>query len=91
MESGAGLAALEQKEPTPFDSPVNIHVHSCRKRLIDADGISAKAAIDGLVHSGLLEDDSPQWVKEVSYSQEKAGKDEMEETIITIKEVRENE
>jgi Holliday junction resolvase RusA-like endonuclease len=50
----------------------------------DADGISAKAAIDGLVHAGLLKDDSPKYVKEVSYSQEKG---EPEETIITLTEV----
>lgn len=49
--------------------PVTIIVTSYRKGLCDADGISAKAAIDGLVHSGLLPDDSPEFVAEVRFRQ----------------------
>lgn len=63
-------------------SQCRIHVHSRRKRLVDADGVSAKAVIDGFVAAGLLEDDSHQYVEEVSYSQEKIDKDEAEETIL---------
>lgn len=73
---------LREAEATAFNSPVRIHVHSIRNRLTDADGISAKAAIDGLVHAGILEDDSPAFVKEVTYSQEKTKGEER--TIITI-------
>jgi hypothetical protein len=69
-----------------YDTLVDIHVHSIRKRLTDSDGVSAKAAIDGLVHTGLLENDSPKEVRYVSYSQEKGEK---EETIIIVKEVME--
>lgn len=69
-----------------FDVPVCIHVHSIRNNLADCDGISAKAAIDGLVKAGLLRDDSVEWVKEVSYSQEKTSGDES--TVITITEAR---
>jgi len=72
------LSTGEFKEMAP---QCRIHIHSKRKRLTDADGISAKAAIDGLVHGGLLQDDSPQFVQEVSYSQNKAKE---EETIIEI-------
>lgn len=73
------------KEPTlPFDTPVRIHIHSIRKRLVDPDGISAKAAIDGIVKAGILHDDSAAEVEEVSYSQEK---DSEEKTIITIRAV----
>ena len=72
-----------EKAP-PLDSQCCINVHSKRYRLADSDGISAKACIDGLVLSGILTDDSPQFVKEVSYSQEKIKKDKEEETIITI-------
>jgi len=61
--------------------PVKIHIHSVRKRLCDADGISAKAVIDGMVHTGLLRDDCPKEVSEVTYSQEKGSP---EETIITL-------
>lgn len=61
-----------------------IHVVSYRHRLADADGISAKAAIDGLIHAGILRDDSPEFVKEVSYSQVKVSGKEMERTEIQI-------
>lgn len=76
---------MAKKKDTTCDPPVSLHIHSRRKRLVDADGISAKAAIDGLVHSGLLQDDSPKYVKEVSYSQEKIEKGEEEETIIEVR------
>jgi Holliday junction resolvase RusA-like endonuclease len=58
-------------------------VLSVRKRLTDADGVSAKYAIDALIKAGILIDDSPQYVKEVSFGQEK-GKNE--KTIIFITE-----
>ena len=75
---------MATKEIKRFDSPCGIHIHSRRHRLADADGISAKACIDGLVLAGVLEDDSHKWVKWVTYSQEKISKKEDEETIITI-------
>jgi len=81
LEQNPSNAPLGKEETEGEDSPVSIHVHSIRKRLTDADGISAKAAIDGLVNAGVLPDDSPKYVKQVTYSQEK-GK--QEETIITI-------
>ena len=62
-------------------SRVRIHIHSRRRRLADPDGISAKAAIDGLTAGGILADDSAKFVEEVSFSQE-VGEDE--ETVITI-------
>jgi hypothetical protein len=64
-----------------FSAPVRIHVHSIRGRLADSDGISGKAAIDGLVKGGILADDSPKEVSNVSFSQEK---NKEEKTIITI-------
>lgn len=60
---------------------VHIHIHSIRKRLADCDGVSAKAAIDGIVQSGLLKDDDLDHVSAVTYSQEK-GKPEG--TVISI-------
>lgn len=74
--------SLGKKKAARFDTPVRIRVHSKRRRLADADGISAKAAIDGLKHCGVLRDDSPKEVTEVSYTQELSK--EEEETIITI-------
>lgn len=81
LESDSSDAPLGKEKTPRSDSRISIHVHSIRKRLADADGISAKAVIDGLVLTGLLPDDSPQYVKEVTYSQEKG---EPEETIITL-------
>jgi len=62
-------------------SRFRINIHSRRGRLADSDGISAKAAIDGLVAGGILGDDSPAWVESVTYSQELS---EIEETIIEV-------
>lgn len=79
---------MAEKKDQRFNSPVSLHVRSYRYRLTDADGISAKAAIDGLVHLGILVDDRPEFVREVSYSQEKIKKPELEKTVITIKEIK---
>jgi len=87
LEQDIGYGAVVAEEITPFDSPTRIHIYSRRKRLLDADGVSAKAAIDGLVHRGILHDDTTEWVEEVSYSQEKIQKGETEETFIIITEV----
>ena len=84
MESAYGNESLGKKEGKRLDKKSNIHIHSRRKRLADPDGISAKAVIDGLVKAGVLPDDSSKFVKEISFSQEKADEDE---TIVTITEV----
>ena len=73
--------SMGAKQALPFDSPVCIHIHSIRSRLVDSDGVSAKAAIDGIVKAGVLQDDSAKYVKEVSYSQEKGFP---EKTVIKI-------
>lgn len=62
---------LAKEKVKRVDTPVCIYIHSKRKRLTDADGVSAKAAIDGLVISGILEDDNTEYVTRVEYSQEK--------------------
>jgi hypothetical protein len=87
MESVIGHASLEAKEGTRFDSPVRITVVSYRSRLTDADGASAKAAIDGLVHSGVLQDDSPEFVAEVRYRQVKVKNRSEEKTELIIEEL----
>jgi hypothetical protein len=78
---------LEKKKVTPFDSPVSIHVHSRRRKLIDLDNISYKACGDSLIAEGILHDDSAQFISAIRLSQEKISKDEWEETIITIEEI----
>ena len=52
-----------------------------RKRLCDPDGISVKAAIDGIVKAGILKDDSPEFVEEIIQKQVKSN-DEKTEIII---------
>ena len=64
-----------------FDTQVCVHVHSVRHRLADPDGISAKAAIDGLVACKILSNDTTEQIKQVTFSQSKGGP---EKTIITI-------
>jgi Holliday junction resolvase RusA-like endonuclease len=81
MEQIACYEPLGEEAFKRFSPPVCIHIHSVRSRLADIDGISAKAVIDGLVHAKILWDDSPTFVKQVTFTQEK-GKEE--KTIITI-------
>jgi len=51
--------------------------------LADCDGISAKAAIDGIVKAGILRADTAQAIKEITYSQEKTTGAERTEITIT--------
>lgn len=81
LESDHRHESLGENAPEKNDPRVRIHVHSVRARLADADGISAKAAIDGLIHAGILADDSPACVESVTFSQEQGTP---EQTVITI-------
>ena len=81
LEQNIGYELLAKEAIKGLDTPVSIHVHSRRKRLLDVDNISAKAAIDGIVLTGLLPADTPEIVKDVTHSQEKS---KIEETIISI-------
>ena len=69
-----------------FNTQVCILVHSYRHRLADPDGISAKAAIDGIVKAGILFDDQTKQIKEVRFKQTKIPTKEEEKTVITIEE-----
>jgi hypothetical protein len=83
MEPATRYEQMAKKKGKGHDTSCSINIHSIRNRLADIDGISGKAAIDGLVHCGVLSDDSPAFVRDVRYSQEKAcGKKET--TIITL-------
>jgi hypothetical protein len=81
LEQVVGDAPLAKKKVKRLATPCSIHIHSKRKRETDADGISGKAIIDGAVHAGILQDDKTEFVKEVSYSQEKSKE---EETIMSF-------
>ena len=80
--SDAPLAEEKTSGPNP---PYRIHFHSLRHRLADNDGISGKAALDGLVKAGIFPDDSAKYIKSVTHSQEKTKGEEM--TLISIIEV----
>jgi hypothetical protein len=70
-----------------FNSRVSVEIVSYRVRLADADGISAKAAIDGLVMCGILADDTTKEISEVRYRQVKVKNEADEKTEIVITEV----
>jgi hypothetical protein len=70
-----------------FDSRVDITVVHYRARLADPDGISIKAAIDGLVMCGILKDDSAKEVREIRQQQVKVKNTSDEKTEIVITEV----
>lgn len=93
LERAACYESMEKKKGARFNSPVYINVLSVRKRLADRDGISAKAAIDGLRHCGILQNDTTKQIKDIRYPQQKCRFDRGEEeyTEITItREVVEN-
>jgi len=85
LEQNFSDGYMGTKKTTRHDPLRCIRVQSYRKRLTDADGASAKAAIDGLVLAGILIDDSAEYVESVSYSQEKTTGEEY--TVITIKDL----
>lgn len=87
LESLAGGKPLAAGKDPAFDTRVRITIVSFRKRLADSDGISAKAAIDGLVHAGVIKDDSAKFVEEVAYRQVKVATEEQQKTQIIIEAV----
>lgn len=86
VEPPISNGSLAQSRTTKFTSPVSITIHSARHRLADPDGISGKAAIDQLVISGILQDDSAQFVKEVRFRQTKVKGEEWTEIQISDEE-----
>jgi hypothetical protein len=81
VEPDSSDAALRANEAPRFTSRVCITFHHTRKRLADIDGLSGKAAIDGLVKAGILTNDSAKQVAEVRHFQTKG---EPEKTVVTI-------
>ena len=84
LESNISNAQMGTNEATQMVTPCSIHFHSRRYRLADPDGLSGKAIIDGIVHSGVLADDTTKEITNVSFSQEKIKRTEKEVTIITL-------
>ena len=65
---------------------VRLTVRSYRARLCDPDGISVKAAIDGLVEAGVIPDDSAAVVAGLTVEQVKCPRAE-ERTVIVVESV----
>jgi len=84
QSSHKSMALEDSIQSGQYHKAVCIHCHSVRKRLVDRDAISIKAALDGIVQAGILRDDTAKEIKEITYSQEKGNE---EKTIITIDEV----
>jgi len=90
MERTAGDEPLEAGQGKAFGTPVNLLVISYRLRLADPDGVSAKAAIDGCVHRGILRDDNAKWIKEVRYQQVKVKNSSEEKTLLIFTPIEED-
>jgi Holliday junction resolvase RusA-like endonuclease len=84
MESDSCDAPLEAKKNAGRNTPASIVVTSYRVRQCDVDGISAKAIIDGLVHSGVLKDDGPRYISEIVYRQQKVKNHSEEKTVVEV-------
>lgn len=84
VEPDSGNAPLGAKKTPRLNPPFRITFRHIRKRLADLDGLSGKAAIDGLVAAGILADDSPEQVAEIHHKQSQGS---AEKTIIEIEEI----
>lgn len=84
LEQNPGYASDGSQKVEAFNSPVSIRFTHYRNRLIDIDNYCVKAVIDGLVHGGVLADDTPEQVAEVTHCQVKIGKGEKERTEVWI-------
>lgn len=66
---------------------VRLTVRSYRARLADPDGISVKAAIDGLVEAGVIPDDNAVVVVGLTIEQEKCTRAD-ERTVIVVEDAQ---
>ena len=67
-----------------FVSPVAIRLTHYRRTLADADAPIGKWFIDAIVEAGILHDDSPAFVTEVSHRQVQIEQWEEEQTVILL-------
>jgi len=64
------------------DTRYDILVKSYRKRKHDPDGISIKAVLDGCVREKILQDDSWDEIRQITFRSIRCKKDQGEETVI---------
>jgi hypothetical protein len=84
LELLASDESIQASQGPALSTPTSLVVINYRCRLCDADGVSAKAAIDGCVHRGLLPDDSAAHIQEVRSWQVKVGSQEQEKTLLVF-------
>lgn len=84
MEQNISHERMGKKKTQGLDTRVNIHVISYRKAKHDPDGVSAKAVIDGIVRRGILQDDSTNEVRQVTFESIICKSFEEEKTEIQI-------
>lgn len=75
LERSRRYSLLQAQGYQRCDTPVNITVHSVRRKRIDISNTSAKAEIDGLVRAGIFEDDGPNQIASIKFTQEKGNKE----------------
>ena len=88
MERTAWHESMAASQVPTLNSRVDCKVISLRVRLCDTDGVSAKAAIDGCVHRGLLGDDSTKYIRKIQYQQVKVKNQSEEKTLLIFVPVR---
>ena len=81
MEQNSRNESLGAEKAPALDLPCTLIITSFRKRPSDVDGLSAKYVIDGIVHAGLLPDDTSKEIEEIRFRQNQS---QQECTIITI-------
>lgn len=87
MEPASRDEPIPAYEGTPLRPPVGVTVVSYRSRTHDTDGVSAKAAIDGIVSCGLLRDDSCKEIAWVRFESVKVKNESEEKTLIVLEEL----
>ena len=87
MERTVSDESISSRKGPSFTASVSIAVHHYRCRLADPDGLSIKAALDGIVHCGILRDDSAKEITEIRHWQYKVKNADEERTEIIITEV----
>ncbi len=79
---------MAKSKSAAFNARVSIEVISYRVTLADPDGVSAKAAIDGLVAAGILRGDTTKDIQEpIRSHQIKVKNQDEEKTVIIIEAV----
>ena len=90
MEQFACHESMAASQVPALSTRVDLQVVSFRVRICDPDGVSAKAAIDGCVHRGLLCDDSAKQIREIRYKQVKVKNSSEEKTLLIFTPIEED-